>query len=39
LGERGYFRFAYALEKKAIEKALPGFKGEIETYGVNASNP
>jgi aspartate aminotransferase len=33
-GKPGYFRIAYAVEKKAIEGALPGFKELAEEYGM-----
>jgi aspartate aminotransferase len=32
-GKPGYFRIAYAVDKKAIEGALPGFKEVAEKYG------
>jgi aspartate aminotransferase len=32
-GKPGYFRIAYAVEKKVIEGALPGFKEIAEKYG------
>jgi aspartate aminotransferase len=31
-GKPGYFRIAYAVEKKVIEAALPGFKEVAERY-------
>jgi len=33
-GKPGYFRIAYAVEMKTIEKALPGFKEAAEKYGL-----
>jgi aspartate aminotransferase len=33
-GKSGYFRIAYAVDKKVIEGALPGFKEVAEKYGV-----
>jgi aspartate aminotransferase len=33
-GKTGYFRIAYAVETKTIEKALPGFKEMAEKYGM-----
>ena len=33
-GKPGYFRIAYAVEMKTIEKALPGFKEVAEKYGI-----
>jgi aspartate aminotransferase len=33
-GKPGYFRIAYAVDKKVIEGALPGFKEVAEKYGV-----
>jgi aspartate aminotransferase len=33
-GKKGYFRIAYAVETKTIEKALPGFKEVAEKYGM-----
>jgi len=33
-GKPGYFRIAYAVEKKVIEGALPGFKELAEKYGM-----
>jgi aspartate aminotransferase len=32
-GKPGYFRIAYAVDKKVIEGALPGFKEVAEKYG------
>jgi aspartate aminotransferase len=32
-GKPGYFRIAYAVEKKMIKRALPGFKEAAEKYG------
>jgi aspartate aminotransferase len=32
-GKPGYFRIAYAVDKKVIEAALPGFKEVVEKYG------
>jgi aspartate aminotransferase len=32
-GKPGYFRIAYAVDKKVIEAALPGFKEGAEKYG------
>jgi aspartate aminotransferase len=32
-GKSGYFRIAYAVDKKVIEGALPGFKELAEKYG------
>jgi aspartate aminotransferase len=34
-GKPGYFRIAYAVDKKVIEGALPGFKEVAEQYGLN----
>ena len=31
-GKPGYFRIAYAVERKMIEAALPGFKEIAEKY-------
>jgi aspartate aminotransferase len=31
-GRRGYFRIAYAVDKRVIEGALPGFKEAAEKY-------
>jgi aspartate aminotransferase len=33
-GKPGYFRIAYAVETKMIERALPGFKEVAEKYGL-----
>ncbi len=33
-GKPGYFRIAYAVERKAIEKSLPGFKELADKYGM-----
>ena len=33
-GKPGYFRIAYAVDKKVIERALPGFKEVAEKYGL-----
>ncbi|MGB9627061.1 MAG: pyridoxal phosphate-dependent aminotransferase [Thermodesulfobacteriota bacterium] len=33
-GKPGFFRIAYPVEKKTIEKALPGFKELAEKYGL-----
>ena len=33
-GKPGYFRIAYAVETKTIEKALPGFKEVAEKFGM-----
>lgn len=33
-GKPGYFRIAYAVERKAIEKSLPGFKEVADKYGM-----
>jgi aspartate aminotransferase len=33
-GKSGYFRIAYAVERKAIEKSLPGFKEVADKYGM-----
>ncbi len=33
-GKPGFFRIAYAVEKKTIERALPGFKELAEKYGL-----
>jgi aspartate aminotransferase len=33
-GKPGYFRIAYAVDRKVIEGALPGFKEAAEKYGV-----
>jgi aspartate aminotransferase len=33
-GKLGYFRIAYAVETKSIERALPGFKEVAEKYGM-----
>jgi aspartate aminotransferase len=33
-GKPGYFRIAYAIDKKVIEGALPGFKEVAEKYGL-----
>jgi len=33
-GKPGYFRIAYAVEKRVIEGALPGFKEIAEKYGL-----
>jgi len=33
-GKPGHFRIAYAVEKRVIEKALPGFKEVAEKYGL-----
>lgn len=33
-GKPGYFRIAYAVDRKVIEGALPGFKEVAEKYGV-----
>jgi aspartate aminotransferase len=33
-GKPGYFRIAYAVEKKMIKRALPGFKEVVEKYGI-----
>jgi len=33
-GKPGYFRIAYAVEKRMIEKSLPGFKEVAEKYGM-----
>jgi len=33
-GKSGYFRIAYAVEKRVIEGALPGFKEIAEKYGL-----
>lgn len=33
-GKPGYFRIAYAVEKKIIERSLPGFKEIAEKYGI-----
>jgi aspartate aminotransferase len=33
-GKPGYFRIAYAVERKAIEKSLPGFKEMADKYGM-----
>lgn len=33
-GKPGYFRIAYAVEKKTIEGSLPGFKEIAEKYGM-----
>jgi len=33
-GKPGYFRIAYAVDKKVIEGALPGFKEVAEKYGL-----
>jgi len=33
-GKPGYFRIAYAVDKKVIEGALPGFKEVAEKFGV-----
>jgi aspartate aminotransferase len=32
-GKPGYFRIAYAVDKKVIEGALPGFKEVAEKFG------
>jgi len=32
-GKPGHFRIAYAVDKKVIEAALPGFKEVVEKYG------
>jgi aspartate aminotransferase len=32
-GKPGYFRIAYAVDRKVIEGALPGFKELVEKYG------
>jgi aspartate aminotransferase len=32
-GKPGYFRIAYAVDRKVIEGALPGFKEVVEKYG------
>ena len=34
-GKPGYFRIAYCVDKKMIEKALPGFKEASEKYHMN----
>ncbi|MEW6377331.1 MAG: pyridoxal phosphate-dependent aminotransferase [Thermodesulfobacteriota bacterium] len=34
-GKPGYFRIAYAVDKKVIEGALPGFKEIAEKYGMS----
>jgi aspartate aminotransferase len=33
-GKPGYFRIAYAVDRKAIEKSLPGFKEVADKYGM-----
>jgi aspartate aminotransferase len=33
-GKPGYFRIAYCVDKKMIEKALPGFKEVAQRYGM-----
>jgi aspartate aminotransferase len=33
-GKPGYFRIAYAVDKKVIEGSLPGFKEVAEKYRV-----
>jgi aspartate aminotransferase len=33
-GKPGYFRISYCVEKKVIERALPGFKELAEKYGM-----
>ncbi len=33
-GKPGYFRIAYAVDRKAIEKSLPGFKEVADKYGL-----
>jgi aspartate aminotransferase len=33
-GRQGYFRIAYAVERKTIEGALPGFKEAAEKFGL-----
>ncbi len=33
-GKPGYFRIAYAVERRAIEKSLPGFKELADKYGM-----
>jgi len=38
-GESGYFGLADAGETKTIEKALPGFEGKTEAYGIGGSGP
>jgi len=32
-GKPGYFRIAYAVDRRVIERALPGFKAAAEKYG------
>ena len=34
-GKAGYFRIAYAVDKRVIERALPGFKEIAEKYGLS----
>jgi len=34
-GKKGYFRIAYSVETKTIERALPGFKEVAEKYRTN----
>jgi len=35
----GYSRLPDAGETKTIEKALPGFEGKTEAYGIGGSGP